>query len=299
MGSVLVTGGAGFIGSHLVKRLVEKGFNVVVLDNFSSGKIENLSSILDRIEVVKGDIRNSNIVEELISRVDIVIHLAAVSRVMPCIREAEACFGVNCGGTELIARLCARHGKRLVFASSREVYGDAKYLPVDENHPLEPKNPYGASKVCGEAVIKAYSESYGLRYAILRLANVYGEGDRDGVIPTLLRNALEGRELVIFDPNKILDFVYVDDVVDAFLKSIEKEENFTVNIGSGQGTSLIELVKLIRNVTNTNSRIVIEGSRRGEVNKFVANIELARQILKWEPRTKLKDGVKKVLISIT
>lgn len=154
MGCVLVTGGAGFIGSHLVERLVKEGYKVIVVDNLLRGNIGNLSRIIKAVQFVKCDVRNHEIMNGIIKKADVVIHLAALSRVMPSIESPEQCFENNIKGTEIVARLCSKYNRKLIFSSSREVYGTAKYLPVDESHPLNPENPYGASKVAAEYIIR-------------------------------------------------------------------------------------------------------------------------------------------------
>jgi UDP-glucose 4-epimerase len=157
----MVTGGAGFIGSHLVERLVKEGYRVILVDNLLRGNMNNLSRTLKDVEFVEGDIRNCELMDGIVRKADIVIHLAALSRVVPSIESPELCFENNIKGTEIVARLCSKYNRKLIFSSSREVYGTAKYLPVDESHPLNPENPYGASKVAAESIIRAYSKCYG------------------------------------------------------------------------------------------------------------------------------------------
>jgi UDP-glucose 4-epimerase len=292
MGRVLITGGAGFIGSHLTERLVEKGYNVIVLDTLLRGKPENISHVMQSINFVEGDIRDYELIHSLIKNVDAVIHLAAISRVQPCIENPELCLDVNVKGTEIIARICSKYKKKMIFASSREVYGNPKYLPVDEDHPLNPENPYGASKVSAESIIRAYSKSYGLEYIVLRLSNVYGPGDFDRVIPILINRSLKKEDLIIFGKDKILDFIYISDVVNAFIKALEiNEKNIILNIGSGIGTKLIDLAYIIKHLTASSSRIIIKEIRFGEVEQFIADISKTRSILGWQPKITLNEGL--------
>jgi len=295
MGSVLVTGGAGFIGSHLVERLVEKGCSVIVVDNLLRGELDNLSNVLDKIKFVKGSIRNYALMEELVKNSNFVFHLASLSRVLPSIENPRLCFKINVEGTEIIARLCSKYRKKLIFSSSREVYGSPKYLPVDEAHPLNPENPYGASKVSGEKMIEAYAKSYELSYVTLRLTNVYGSRDFDRVIPIFIENALKEQNLVVYGANKILDFVYIEDVINAFTAAMDSIDNQTLNIGSGVGLSIMELANLIKKVTGKEVGIVIKESRKGEVDKFVADIKRAKDILNWEPKINLEEGLRLVI----
>ncbi|MGB9760540.1 MAG: GDP-mannose 4,6-dehydratase, partial [Thermoproteota archaeon] len=290
--------GAEFIGSHLVEKLAKRGYRVIVVDNLLRGKLDNLSSVLDKIKFVKGDIRNYELMEELIKNSEVVFHLASLSRVIPSIENPELCFRINIDGTEIIARLCSKYHKKLIFSSSREVYGTAKYIPVDEDHPLNPENPYGASKVSGEKIIEAYAKNYELSYVILRLTNVYGPRDFDRVTPIFVENAMKGKDLVVYGTDKILDFVYINDVIEAFVRAIDLNENQTLNIGSGMGTSILELAKLINKKIATESEsIIVKEKRKGEVDKFVANIERAGRILKWKPKTTLEEGITRTIES--
>lgn len=295
MGTVLVTGAAGFIGSHLVERLVEEGYDVIAVDNMLRGKLDNLSKVLDKIKFVKGDVRDYELMKEFVRGSELVFHLASLSRVLPSIENPELCFEVNVKGTEVMARLCSKYRKKLIFSSSREVYGSPKYLPVDEAHPLNPENPYGASKVCGEKIIEAYAKSYGLNYVTLRLTNVYGLRDFDRVIPIFVEKALKGEDLVVYGADKVLDFVYIDDVINALINAIDCYEGLALNVGSGVGTSLLELANLVRNMTNKEVKIIIKERRRGEVDKFVANIRRAEELLKWRPKVDLKEGLRRVV----
>jgi len=295
VGTVLVTGAAGFIGSHLVERLVEEGYDVIAVDNMLRGKLDNLSKVLDKIKFVKGDVRDYELMKEFVRGSELVFHLASLSRVLPSIENPELCFEVNVKGTEVMARLCSKYRKKLIFSSSREVYGSPKYLPVDEAHPLNPENPYGASKVCGEKIIEAYAKSYGLNYVTLRLTNVYGLRDFDRVIPIFVEKALKGEDLVVYGADKVLDFVYIDDVINALINAIDCYEGLALNVGSGVGTSLLELANLVRNMTNKEVKIIIKERRRGEVDKFVANIRRAEELLKWRPKVDLKEGLRRVV----
>lgn len=296
MGSILITGGAGFIGSHLVERLVKEGYRVILVDNLLRGNMNNLPRLLKDVEFVEGDIRNYELMDDIVRKVDTVIHLAALSRVMPSIENPELCFENNVKGTEIIARLCSKYNRKLIFSSSREVYGTAKYLPVDESHPLNPENPYGASKVAAESIIKAYSKCYGLNYTTLRLTNVYGPRDFDRVIPTFIEKSVKNENLIVYGEEKLMDFIYISDVVEAFIKALNANEmNLTLNIGSGVGTKILELAKLIQDMVGGRGGIIIKKTRKGEIERFVSDIKKAREVLRWEPKTALKDGIKELL----
>jgi UDP-glucose 4-epimerase len=292
MGKVLITGCTGFIGSHLVEKLIKEGYYIVAIDNLSRGKIENLNSVINDITFIHGDITNFDLIKDSVRKVDAVYHLAALSRVIPSIQSPKLCFKSNVTGTEIIARLCAKYKKKLIFSSSREVYGDAEYIPVDEKHPLNPKNPYGASKVAGEKIIEAYSKCYGLDHVILRLGNVYGERDFERVIPLYIDKCLKGDDLIVYGGNQVLDFVFISDVIDALLKAVDiSNDNDKFNVGSGVGVRIIELAKHIKGLINTNSQILIKKSRKGEVEEFIADISKIKKSLGWRPAIKLEDGL--------
>jgi len=293
---ILITGGAGFIGSHLAEALVNKGYDIIVVDDLSRGKLENLKNIIDEIQFVKGNITDLELMQDLIKKSDTIFHLAALSRVIPSIENPELCFESNIAGTEIMARLCARLGKRIIFSSSREVYGTAKYIPVDENHSLNPENPYGTSKVAGEKIIESYSKCYNLKYSILRLANVYGDRDFNRVIPIFIENSLKNEDIIIFGGEQILDFIHISDVIGAFLKIFEIDENIIVNIGSGKGTTLIDVARTINNILKNKGKTIIKEKRMGEVGCFIANNDRAREIFNWRPEISLENGIKMLLI---
>ena len=295
MGSILITGGAGFIGKHLIERLLDEGYRILVVDNLSGSKFRGIKNLPYFFDFVKGDITNINLMKKLIKKCDLVFHLAAVSRVLLSLKNPMKCIETNILGTEIVARLCSKLNKKIIFSSSREVYGNAIYLPVDEIHPLNPCNLYGITKMSAENIIKTYSRCYGLNYVILRIANVFGEGDVDGVVSTFVMRSFQNKNLIVYGKSKILDFIYIDDVIESLIRSIELSENSTLNIGSGIGMNLLNLAKLIKNITKSNSKIIIKKKREWEVEKFVANIEKAYNVLNWRPKTDFKTGLKQLI----
>ena len=248
---VLVTGGAGFIGTHLVRTLLEDPtVTIRVLDNLSRGW--NTFSGISRIEFLRGDIRDRRTVLAAMDGIDLVYHLAAQSNVLGAVRDLDYSFAANVVGTyEVLSAARACGCRRLVFTSSREVYGEVAVLPVPESASLNPKNAYGASKAAGELYCRVFVES-GMDVVLFRLANVYGPGDSDRVIPRFVTNALAGLPLVIYGENKILDFVWIGDVVDALLKAQTAPiAGQTLNIGSGEGIILPELAQSVLRVTGS------------------------------------------------
>jgi len=295
---VLVTGGAGFIGGHLVNRLLSEGHDITVVDNLSRGDFQNLPDFHDKLKFVNGNITDFNLMDRLVEVSDVVFHLASLSRVMSSIENPDKCFEDNVRGVEVVARLCSIYKKKLVFSSSREVYGTAMYLPVDEDHPLVPENPYGASKLCGEKMIVAYSRCYGLNFAILRLANVYGERDFQRVIPIFIERTIKNEPLIVYGGQQIIDFVHVSDIVNVFLKASNHYENITINVGSGKGITVLDLARLIHEIGHGTGNLILKEKRKGEVERFIAKIDTAKKLLNWAPKADLKEELTRLLNSV-
>lgn len=298
---ILITGGLGFIGRHLSRALCEKGYKIVIIDNCFRWKLKDAykSGLKNnKFKFIKGDICDEKLIEKIIKKVDVVIHLASISQVMTSIKFPDKCFEYNVIGTKNIVKYCSQYNKKLIFSSSREVYGAAKYLPVDLNHSLNPENPYGASKITGESLIKSYANTFNLNYIILRLSNVYGPNDKNRVIPIFLKKAFLGKDICIFGNNKIIDFVYIDDVVKSFLFVLKnnKINNKTFNIGSGISTKLDDLANIIIKSLNSKSKIVRKKAIKGEIDRFTADISETIKELKWGPEIKLEDGLKKIIL---
>lgn len=290
--NILITGGAGFIGIHLARCLHSQGFSITIIDDFSRGNKHTIRDLPSDIVVIEKNILNEDICECTIKNADLVFHLSALSRVIPSIQNPQLCFQNNVLGTEIIARMCSKYKKKIIFSSSREVYGNAESMPVNESFPLIPENPYGSSKIAGESTIRAYSRTYGLKYDILRLANVYGPLDFDRVIPIFIERAMNGENFFIYGGDQVIDFVYVDDVIDAFMHCLEvTTDNKILNIGSGTGTDIISLAGIITSISSSSSKFFLKEKRTGEVDRFVADISNAKKTLNWEPKTPLKKGL--------
>lgn len=287
-GKVVVTGGAGFVGSHLVDRLLSDGCShVVVLDNLHRGRIENLARKRrdPRLEFIQGDIRDLPTVEAAFRDAETIYHLAAQSTVMGAVDDPVYSFETNVVGTFNVLR-AARDARvqRLVFASSREVYGDPIELPVEENQPLLAVNAYGASKLSGEAYCRAFRRTFGLQCVILRLSNVYGPRDIGRVIPLWLEQASNGDDLHIYGGKQLIDFVWIDQVVEAFVRAAEMSGPLPpINVGSGTGTRIVDLARRIIRLTGGRSQLHIGQARPVEVTRFVAHVGRMRQMLGIEP----------------
>jgi UDP-glucose 4-epimerase len=276
---VLVTGGAGFIGSHLVDALVDRGDEVIVLDNLRRGSREHLQPHLadGACDLQVGDIRDRGAVDRALEGVALVFHLAAQSNVLGAMSDLDYSFTTNVAGTFNVLDASQRAGvRRLVFSSSREVYGDPEVTPVLESAPFAPKNPYGASKVAGEAYCQAMKHSFGLDVAVLRFANVYGTRDSDRVIPRWLRLAETGADLPVYGGKQVLDFVPVRVAVAALLHAGDCGLDGVLNVGTGVGTEILELAERIRAATGSGVSVRIEPANDCEVTRFVADVTRMR-----------------------
>ncbi|ODS37688.1 MAG: UDP-glucose 4-epimerase [Candidatus Altiarchaeales archaeon WOR_SM1_86-2] len=296
----MVTGGAGFIGGNLVERLVRDGYGVRVIDDLSTGKIENLEGV-EGIDFIEGDIRNFDY--DILDDVEVVFHQAAQIDVRKSVDDPKYDLDVNVGGTINLLEGVLKSGvKKIVYASSGGAcYGDPKCLPADETHPTDPISPYGASKLSAEKYIRIYSENYGLSYAILRYGNVYGPKQdplgEAGVIAIFLNRILNDRKPVIYgDGHQTRDYVHVADVVESNLLAANKDTRHKIfNVGTGIETSVNRLVEIISDVLG--KKVVPEHTkeRKGEVRRICLDISLARKELGFEPEMNLREGIGNVL----
>jgi len=303
---VLVTGGAGFIGSHLVDRLVAEGFEVTVLDNLSTGRIENINHLLEneKFRFIEGDVRDKKNVEEALEGVDAIYHLAAVTSVPFSIEHPKVTFEVNVDGTRNLLEACLDAGVgRFVFVSSCAVYGEPKYLPVDEVHPTCPVSPYAKSKLEAEGLCMGFHGKGGFEATIFRVFNVYGPrmrcDDYAGVIAKFISRLRSGLPPVIYgDGFQTRDFVYVGDVVEVLISALKSRDAMgkVFNVGSGLPVSVNELVNLLLGMFGFDDvGPVYSDERKGDIRRSYANISLVRKCLGFEPKISLKDGLSLLL----
>lgn len=288
----LVTGGCGFIGSNLVRRLCEAGGKVRIFDNFSITR----DVPDDRAEVVEGDVRDWEAVRAAVDGSDVVIHLAAQSGVIPSIEEPRKDFEINVGGTLNVLLACRDAGvKRLVFASSNAAMGEVP-APFEETKVPNPLSPYGASKLAGEAYCRAFGGSFGLHTVALRFANAYGplSSHKNSAVAKFLRRALAGQPIIIYgDGSQTRDFVYVGDICDAILLAAEADcAGEVFHIASAVETRIIDLAQLIRDLVGQDTPILHEERRQGEAYQISASIEKARKLLGFSPKMAIDEGVK-------
>jgi len=304
MGKYLVTGGAGFIGSHIVERLLERGDEVRVLDNFTTGKEENLKDFRGEIDLIKGDLREQADLLKAIQDIEYVFHQAAFVSVPLSMKDPEECFEVNVNGTIKLLSAAKESGvKRVVLASSAAVYGDSPAVPLAEDAQLDPLSPYAASKRVGEIYTKIYSDLLNLDVVALRYFNVYGprqnpQSDYAAVIPIFIKKILAGEKPVIYgDGGQSRDFIYIDDIVRANLLAAESTQaaGRAVNICSGTEINLLQLVAHLSIIFNREVQPGFEKERPGDIYRSSGDPALARDILEFKPKMDLETGLRKTV----
>lgn len=297
---VLVTGGAGFIGSHIVDQLVQENHKVVIVDNFSTGKRENVNQ---GAKVYRCDITNEKALDEVFKteKPEIVMHHAAQINVQNSLTNPNLDAKVNIVGTVNVLQSCVRHhAKKIIYPSSAAVYGEPQYLPVDEEHVLNPLSPYGISKHTPEHYIKMAKDLFNLEYSILRYANVYGprqdaQGE-GGVVSIFIDQLLNGEPIMIFgDGQQTRDFIYVEDIAAANLLAMEKGSNEIINISMNSQTSVKDLLDDIFVLNNTLINPEYKPERQGDIRHSYLNNNKAIQHLGWRPQYTLYDGLDKTL----
>ena len=296
---ILVTGGAGFIGSHIAEYLVERGDDVTVLDNLSTGKKDNLTKINDKINFVNGDIRDYKLLEELVNDTTGVFHEAALASVQQSFNRKDEYFDVNVNGTENILKLGKEYGFKIVYASSSSVYGNPKKIPIKEHDDKNPINPYAKTKLDSEYLAKQYSEKdvnvIGLRYF-----NVFGHRQSKeyaGVIKLFLEKIKQKMPPKINgDGLQTRDFVHIDDIVRANILSMDsniKHEFF--NVGTGNSISILDLANVVINASGLSLEAIHGPELSGDVRATQADTTLIRKLLNWEPKMRLDDWLTKII----
>ena len=294
---VLVTGGAGFIGSNVVKLLLNEGHDVVVLDNLSSGYRCNLSPF-PSVEFVEGDVRDHQIVSKVMQGVEVVFHLAASVGNVRSIEHPVQDSEINVIGTLHVLE-AARHAgvHKVVFSSSAGIFGELKYLPIREDHPVEPDSPYGASKLAAEKLCLAYAKLYDLEAICLRYFNVYGVNQRydayGNVIPIFAHRLLHRLPLIIYgDGEQTRDFANVRDVARANLLAAQAEGlSGAFNIANGTAITINRLAELLRDAGGIDTGVEYAPPRKGDVRHSKADISAARQALGYEPTVGIVEGL--------
>jgi len=298
----IITGGAGFIGSHLAELLIANGHSVLVIDNLNSGKLENLSPLKDspNISFVNADIRNYSDLDFLFNDIDWVFHLAGLADIVPSIEAPDLYYAVNATGTLNVLQAAKKYDvKRLVYAASSSCYGIPAQYPTSETSAIQPLYPYALTKYLGEEIVLHWGKVYGIPVIALRLFNVYGPRSRTtgtygAVFGVFMAQKLKNKPFtVVGDGSQTRDFTYVTDVAKAFLKAAESNLNLEVfNVGSGQHYSINHLVNLL------GGKVIYIPKRPGEPDCTFADIDKIKSKLKWQPEVSFELGVKTMLENI-
>ena len=305
MKKVVVTGGAGFIGSHLAKELIRQGYHVIILDHLSTGKLENIEDLLGKesVEFVKDSITDLPLLQKIFHDVDYVFHQAAIPSVPRSIDNPLASHDVNVSGT-LNVLLAARRNsaKKVIYASSSSVYGDTPTLPKREDMMPNPLSPYAVTKLAGEYYCLVFHQVYGLPTVCLRYFNVYGPrqdptSQYAAVIPKFITRAFEGNPPIIFgDGKQTRDFTFIKDVVEANIRAVKSNACGLFNIARGESVTINELAKLVINIVGKNIELIHQEPRAGDVRHSLADISRARAF-GYEPKYSLEEGLRDTIRS--
>ena len=295
----LVTGGAGFIGSHIVEELLRRGDTVRVLDNFTTGTRENLENLPGNLEVLEGDLREAGIVKAAVRDVELVFHLAAFISVTQSMSDPETCFAVNVGGTVTLLEAARRAGARkVVLSSSTAVYGDTDVIPTIEETPLSPLSPYALSKQVNELYARLYTRTLSLPVTALRYFNVYGprqrpDSDYAAAIPIFVRRLAAGEPIIIYgDGRQSRDFIFVKDVVRANLLAAESDAaGEAFNICTGRETNLLDLLEELSEISPRQPEVRFEAPRPGDIYRSAGSPEKAAGALGFRAETPLATGL--------
>ena len=294
-----VTGGAGFVGSHLVKLLVREGHQVKVIDNLHTGKMKNLEEVRENIEFCKIDIQDFDSMEKELRDMEGVFHQAALTVVQDSFKIPEKYHNVNVDGTENIFKIAQKNNFKVVYASSSSVYGHQDVVPILENFEKKPINPYGKTKLDDEVLAEKYAKQ-GVKIIGLRYFNIFGKGqtlEYAGVITKFLDKLRDKESPIIFGTgSQIRDFIHVEDVAKANLLAMKSNVSFThANIGTGNSISIIELAKIMINESGLNLEPLMSEALEGDIEKSQADITLAKREFGWESEMKLVNWLKEVL----
>lgn len=304
MKTCLVTGGAGFIGSHLVHALVEQGRAVRVLDNFSTGCQDNLQAVLDRIDLIEGDILDKDALQEAVHGVDVIFHEAALASVPRSVADPLATHEACATGTLNVLQAARAAGvRRVVYAASSSAYGNSEQLPKSETDPTRPLSPYAVAKLAGEHYCAAFSNVYGLETVRLRYFNVFGprqtpDSPYAAVIPLFIEAMLAGRSPRIHgDGTQSRDFTFVADVVQANLRAAQAKgaSGNVYNVACGRRTSLLELIAHLNKLLGTHIHPIHSDPRPGDVQHSQADITRAQEDLGYQPRSSMVEGLQACL----
>jgi UDP-glucose 4-epimerase len=298
----VVTGGAGFIGSHLSKFLLKKNHQVVIIDNLERGSLDNIAEIEKKVEFHKIDISNYAELNSVIDSPDGIFHQAGLNSIPTSFREPEKYHKINVIGTENIFKIGQKYNSKIIFASSSSVYGDQVNFPINENAEKNPKNPYGQTKLDDEIIASKYAKN-GLQVIGLRYFNVFGIGQNPeyaGVIPRFIEKLSQKQPPMIEgDGNQVRNFTYIDDVVRANWMAFESNVNHSfINIAAGLTTSINELANMMIKISGLDLKPVYGEPRKGDIKKSQADNSLAKELIGWSPQISLEEGIGKIFSKV-
>lgn len=304
MSSFLITGGAGFIGSHIVRRILKDGGKVRVIDNLSTGKKERLHDLEGAIEFISEDLSDPSVCDAAVSGIEYVVHQAAVPSVQRSIQDPRGTNRANVTGTLNLLESCRKHSvKKVVYAASSSAYGDTPVLPKSEDMPANPLSPYALQKFVGERYCKLYHALWGLETVSLRYFNVFGP-DQDplseysAVIPKFATRLQTGQPLVVYgDGEQSRDFTYVENVVEANLLALKATRGggAVINIGCGSRLTLNQLIQCLEEILGVRAVVDYQKPRPGDVRDSLADIRLARELLGYEPKVAVEEGLRRTV----
>ena len=296
----LVTGGAGFIGSHIVRRLVSEGAEVRVVDNLSTGLAERLDDVRQSVDLVRGDLANQQVSEEAVQGIDCVLHQAAVPSVQRSVSDPVGTNRANVTATVNLLESCRKAGvRRVVYAASSSAYGDTEVLPKTEQMPPNPLSPYALQKWVGEHYCKLYHSLYELETVSLRYFNVFGpaqdpHSEYSAVIPKFINAMLVKKPITVYgDGEQSRDFTYVENVVEANVMALQASAapGNVCNIGCGERVTLNTLIRLLEEIMGVKAEVNYAGPKPGDVRHSLADITAARRLLGYAPKVWLKEGL--------
>jgi nucleoside-diphosphate-sugar epimerase len=303
----LVTGGAGFIGSHIARRLVADGDRVRIVDNLSTGLKPRLEDLAASVEFLEGDLADSRVSDEAVQGVDFVLHQAAIPSVQRSVADPVGTNRANISATLNLLESCRKASvRRLVFAASSSAYGDTEALPKVEEMPPDPLSPYALQKLVGERYCRLYYRLYGLETVSLRYFNVFGpsqdpHSEYSAVIPKFISAMLANKKVTIYgDGEQSRDFTYVDNVVDANLSALRAPQaaGQLCNIGCGERITLNSLVALLEKILGVKAEVSYAAQRPGDVRHSLADITLAKRVLGYEPKIGVEDGLRRTVVAL-
>jgi UDP-glucose 4-epimerase len=295
----IVTGGAGFIGSNIVKKLVARGDDVTVIDNLNTGKEENLKSVIDKITFLKDSILNRELLEKQSQNIDGIFHQAALASVQDSFSKLDEYHDVNVNGTENILKLAKKNDFRVVYASSSSIYGNPERIPIKESDKKNPINPYAETKLKKEQLAIKYSEM-GVKVIGLRYFNVFGKGQSKeyaGVLKLFLERIRDKLPPKINgDGTQFRDFVYVEDVADANIMSMDSDINHGFyNVGTNTSITILDLAKTIIKSSGLDIQPIFGPALKGDVQRTIANIDLIKEEIGWEPTILLEKWIEEII----